>query len=214
MRNNKIVAFDLDDTLFYEADYLKSAYREIARILDADNNALFAEMCSLYNEQKNVFEYLIKKFKKYSIEDLLTIYRNHQPNITLNKGADILFDYLKEKGYKIGLITDGRSVTQRNKLKALNIEEEFYKIIISEEFGSTKLSSKNFEVFREDTVSEYFYIADNTAKDFFHPNALKWKTICLLDKGRNIHKQDFSLVKDFLPQYKIECLTECIDIIK
>lgn len=214
MRNNKIVAFDLDDTLFYEADYLKSAYREIARILDADNDALFTEMCSLYNEQKNVFEYLIKKFKKYSIEDLLTIYRNHQPNITLNKGADVLFGYLKEKGYKIGLITDGRSVTQRNKLKALNIEEEFYKIIISEEFGSTKLSSKNFEVFREHTVSEYFYIADNTAKDFFHPNTLKWKTICLLDKGRNIHKQDFSLVEDFLPQYKIECLTECIDIIK
>jgi len=56
----------------------------------------------------------------------------------------------------------------------------------------------------------YIYIADNPNKDFITPNKLGWTTICLLDRGQNIHKQNFNLNKDFLPQSSINSFDEII----
>jgi putative hydrolase of the HAD superfamily len=46
---------------------------------------------------------------------------------------------LKANGYKLGLITDGRSIHKEIKIKALNIEKYFEYILISEEFGTENL---------------------------------------------------------------------------
>src|SRR5690606_20317114 len=108
---------------------------------------------------------------------LLEIYRNHVPQIDLSEDTKEILLKIKETGYKLGLITDGRSITQRNKLKALEIEELFDKIIISEEFGSTKPDERNFKAFLMDEIDEYFYVADNPKKDFIVPNKLGWTSI-------------------------------------
>jgi putative hydrolase of the HAD superfamily len=57
---------------------------------------------------------------------------------------------------------------------------------------------------------EYVYIADNTQKDFITPNKLGWTTICLLDKGQNIHKQNFELSNEYLPKFTINSFEEII----
>jgi putative hydrolase of the HAD superfamily len=61
--------------------------------------------------------------------------------------------------------------------------------------------------------SAYYYIGDNPAKDFQAPNHLGWTTICLLDDGRNIHPQDFTLSPQMLPQHIVPQLTEIENII-
>ena len=38
INKNTVIAFDLDDTLYNEIEYLKSAYRLIAKNLDSDNS--------------------------------------------------------------------------------------------------------------------------------------------------------------------------------
>lgn len=205
---NKYIIFDLDDTLYYEIDYLKSAYQEIASRIYKEDNHLYNKILKLYQEGKNVFDYLELHFSTFSKNVLLEIYRNHFPSLTLNEGALEAINISKSNNYKIGLITDGRSVTQRNKLKALNIENVFDKIIISEEFGTPKPCEKNFLAFHEANVNEYFYIGDNPQKDFIAPNRLRWTTICLLDKGYNIHKQSFNIDKAFLPKYSITSLSD------
>lgn len=144
----KYIIFDLDDTLMYEIEYLKSAYRAIAEILDSDKKeALFHEMIALYNAEEDVFNVLVGMYPDYSKNSLLDIYRNHFPNIRLNNEVEYLLNYCKKSNYKLGLITDGRSITQRNKLKALGIENLFDKIIISEELGSSKPDERNFTFF-------------------------------------------------------------------
>lgn len=200
---NKYIVFDLDDTLIYEIDFLKSAYRQIAHTISENDQHLFSEMFKMYQKGENVFDFLALKFPNFSKGKLLEIYRNHYPNLTLNEGASEIFNLCKSKGYKIGLITDGRSVTQRNKLKAVNIEQIFDKIIISEEFGSSKPDKRNFLSFREEEIDEYFYIGDNPKKDFVTPNELGWVSVCLLDKGYNIHPQNFNIDEKFLPKIKI-----------
>lgn len=82
-------------------------------------------------------------------------------------------------------------------------------IIISEVFGHQKPDPAAYRFFMEAYPAEaYVYVSDNTKKDFLAPNRLGWETVCLLDDGTNIHPQDFSLEKDFLPKRCIHRLSE------
>ncbi len=209
MKNCTIV-FDLDDTIVKEIDFLKSAFQEIANFVDSNNSNLYNQMLDWYYNKQNVFENILKKHSNFAIQDLKNIYRNHFPNFdSKSKNRQLLID-LKQKGCKLGLISDGFSVTQRNKLKSLDIENLFDLIIISEEFGSEKPNLNNFEIFHRFQTQKYFYIADNIHKDFVAPNRLGWQTICLLDNGRNIHQQNFDLELLYLPNNKIANLNEIL----
>lgn len=201
----RVICFDLDDTLYKEIDYLKSAYREIAEYAAghcegcSDCVGILAikaynRMLDAYREGLNAFEELNKFLGlELPISDFLYIYRTHKPKIALTEDVEQTLDALKAEGVRIGLITDGRSVQQRNKIEALGlgkwIEEE--DIVISEEFGSEKPALANYEFFmkRYPECHDFTYVGDNLKKDFIAPNALGWQTICLKDDGRNIHRQ-------------------------
>lgn len=211
---NKYVVFDLDDTLLYELDFLASAYQEIAAYCDFyDQDELASLMFNKYKNGDDVFDFLSTHYTDFSKNRLLELYRNHFPYVNLIQGAYDLLIFCKNRGYKIGLITDGRSITQRNKLMALGIIDFFDRIVISEEFGSTKPDERNFTVFQENLNWDYYYIGDNTKKDFITPNYLGWCSICLLDMGKNIHYQDFNLDASYLPKFKVKTLEEVIEII-
>lgn len=202
------IVFDLDDTLIKEIDFLKSAFMEISRIVNSKDDNLFPQMMNWYYEKENVFQNLVELYPDYDIMNLKTIYRNHFPNFNSNSKVKYFLIELKNSGFKLGLITDGYKVTQRNKIKALDIELLFDLIIISEEFGSEKPNLKNYEIFHQFNTDEYFYIGDNVNKDFISPNSLGWKTVCLIDNGYNIHKQDFEKDILYLPQIRILKLLE------
>lgn len=211
---NKFIIFDLDDTLYQEIDYLKSAYLEIAKTIDCHKSHLILKhMVKWYEDGINVFDHLINLYPDLKTSDLLNIYRNHYPTISLNKNVIEILKICKENSYKLGVITDGRSVTQRNKLKALGIETFFDKIIISEEIGSEKPNENNFKIFIENNIKEYIYIGDNPKKDFITPNKLGWKTVCVLDHHKNIHPQDFNIDSKYLPSIKIKSFEELKNII-
>ncbi|OOV29277.1 hypothetical protein BXU11_04985 [Flavobacterium sp. LM5] len=215
MSKKKCIVFDLDDTLVYEVEFLKSAFVEISNfIAPLSSDLLCDKMIRWFQNRNNVFDELINLYPELVKDDLLLIYRNHKPSISLNHGAIEVLNHFVAKSYYIGLITDGRSVTQRNKLEALKIDGYFDKIIISEEFGAEKPSLNNFRVFYEFDAEEYFYVADNPKKDFIAPNSLGWTSICLTDKGQNIHKQNFDLPSEYLPKIEISSLDELLQIIK
>ena len=187
-----VVVFDLDDTLYNELDFLISAYKEIADYLeDKNSKELFSIMFSLYRNKKNAFEYLEKVYN-VSKEKLISLYINHMPNIKLSVGALDLINNIKKRKGKVALITDGRSVTQRNKIESLGLNNMLDFISISEEIGYSKPSEKSFLLIEDYfKLDNYFYIADNHKKDFFAPNKLKWTTIEVLDNGKNIHSNSY-----------------------
>ena len=209
--SDTVICFDLDDTLYKEIDYLKSAYREIAETVG--HPEAVQQMMDWYHEGKNVFEELIQAYGLgVSVADCLKIYRNHYPNITLENEVKEYLEELKGRGAKLGIITDGRSLTQRNKIKALGLEELMDSIIISEEFGSEKPDERNYKVVMEQFPDgrEFVYVGDNPQKDFVAPNALGWRTYCVKDDGGNIHRQDFSLAKEYMPQYVVKSINEVL----
>lgn len=192
-----VAIFDLDDTLYAEIDYVESGFRAVAKLVaptEAEN--AFASLWSLYNSgEPDAFgKYLQTRADDSSInsQDLLAHYRAHSPAIQPFAGATDLLDALQESGVRLGLLTNGRSVSQRNKLAALNIEPRFDRIRISAEVGVDKPDRSAFKHF-EDVFPgcDFVYFGDNPATDFSVPNDLGWTTFCLRDQGRNIHPQSF-----------------------
>jgi len=183
-----VIVFDLDDTLYNELDYLKSAYQSIAKYLNPNDwKPLYSSMLSMYRSKINVFEYLEKAYNT-EIGILIDLYRDHKPDIKLFEGVIKVFDAIKSKNGKIGIITDGRSKTQREKIDSLGILSYIDGIIISEEIGSEKPSLANFVALKKAIAkTNYYYIADNLKKDFVSPNALGWSSVALIDNGKNIH---------------------------
>ena len=107
----------------------------------------------------------------------------------------------------MGIITDGRSKTQRNKILALGLEQWISESnwIISEEIEAEKPNEKGYLM--------YYYVGNNPKKDFKGANELGWTTICLLDSGEEIHPQNFALEDLFLPQIKIKQLQDILELI-
>ncbi|OOF39302.1 HAD family hydrolase [Rodentibacter mrazii] len=210
---NKALVLDLDDTLYAEIDFLYSGYKHISMRLEPENwKPLFDHLVELYHRGENTFKYLTDKYQ-IELSILLEWYRYHSPDIKLFKHTWEILNNLR-KDYKLAVITDGRSITQRNKLKALNLEEILDFVVISEEIGSEKPDPRNFLAVQDALqCQKYIYIGDNPQKDFVSPNKLGWETICLRDKGDNIHKQDFNIHSEFLPHFYISEWTELIAVL-
>ena len=205
-----VIIFDLDDTLYKEADFVKSGFFAVA--IHLGNISYAEELIKYWVEGKNAFQSLIDRHSlPVSIDKLLDIYRTHIPSIELDEPTASVLDDLVSKGKVLGVITDGRSITQRNKIKALGLHRWFEdeNIIISEEFGSSKPNERNYRFFMSKYRDRtYTYIGDNLAKDFLTPNLLGWRTICIKDDGHNIHPQEFKLDQTFLPDITISHLTD------
>lgn len=193
------VVFDLDDTLYKEHEFVLSAYNYIAGRLPVEDPDHWARiMYERFLRREDVFDWLIEMMRPHTeiaIESLLHDYRYHFPSIALETSAKECINKLLEHNVKLGIITDGRSITQRNKIKALGIEDKMSCIVISEEIGSEKPDLNNFRAIQEGIVAKYYYyVADNTKKDFVAPYQLDWRTVCIRDNGMNIHKQDLNLL--------------------
>ena len=213
-----VVAFDLDDTLYKEVDYLKSAFREIAQTFSAADSCqeFYDTLWNAWQDGGNPFEELISRFNlDVEKEYLIQMYREHQPQISLDPSVFKLLNQLKLRGAILCLITDGRSSTQRNKISALGLDSYFENddIIISEENGFDKTSPRPFKLIdsKYPNATKY-YIGDNPQKDFYWPARLGWKTICLKDNGQNIHSQTIE-TQSQSAQYVIDDLSDILKII-
>ncbi|HMF73531.1 MAG TPA: HAD hydrolase-like protein, partial [Flavitalea sp.] len=141
--------FDLDDTLYQEIDFLRSAYKHIASVLEpAIKSPIYNEMIDRYHRKENVFNWIIDQYRdhlsEYDVNWLIRTYREHLPDIKMSTETAAFLEDVRSLGIRAGLITDGRSVTQRNKLESLGLTGMFTEIIISEEFGSEKPDEKNY----------------------------------------------------------------------
>lgn len=216
-----VVCFDLDDTLYKEIDFLKSGYRKVAKFVENcfhyDAGEIYKQLYSWYLKGENPFACLNETYRlDKPISDYLNLYRNQEPTIKLSDGVEDTLNELKQWNVILGLITDGRTISQKNKIKALGLDRWFEEknIVISEDFGSDKTDERNFRYFMELYPGyKYSYVGDNPKKDFVIPNLLHWKTIMLKDNGKNIHKQ-VPVPEGNLPQHTITEIKELLDLIR
>ena len=212
-----VVVFDLDDTLYKEIEYLESQYKLISIWLKEHylvSSDVFEKMMEWHSEGRDVFRSINSFYHiDVPISTYLDIYRYQKPHITLPKDSFDVLSELKTRGVTLGLMSDGRVLTQMNKIESLKIASFFSDdmIIISESFGSEKPNEVNYWYFMNACPEKlYTYIGDNIAKDFISANTLGWRTICLKDDGRNIHRKNFGFTEEYLPQITIGNLNELL----
>jgi len=213
-----VVALDLDDTIYKERDFAISGYRAIDTLFADD--VLPAMTRALLNGGNPLDAALEASGQPNppTIPQMLRQYRYHTPHITPSPGAIEFLTTLQKQKIHTALITDGRSVTQRNKIAALGIQQFFSPemIIISEEIGADKTSPIPFRqlVRLRPEASRFFYIADNPAKDFLYPNLLGWTTIQLrISPELNIHQPDTAPSPDHAPQIRLPDFKSILPVI-
>lgn len=181
----KAVVFDLDDTLYGEKQYIKSGYRAVSKLLIQVEDAEL-KLFKAFEEKKSAFDEVLKNEGIYTEElkqKCLEIYRNQYPEISFYNGVADMLVKIRERGYKIGIITDGRPNGQRAKIKALELDNYVDYIIVTDELGGIsyrKPNEKAFCIIREKfdlKFEEMCYVGDNIMKDFIAPEKLGMKTI-------------------------------------
>lgn len=216
-----VFVFDLDDTLYAESEYERSgmvyAFNRMKEHCAGLAEGFDFEV--LLVNRKGWIDSLIQACNdpvSISKEQLLAFYRGHFPDIQLYPDAKMLLDHLKGIEAKIAVITDGRSLSQRQKIKALSLDDYTDEVYISEEVGFEKPHHFSYEsISVKHPGCHFFFIGDNPKKDFVTPNRMGWQTIGLLDRGHNVHRQELTLLEeDFQPQKWVRKLDELIAEIK
>lgn len=197
-----IVAFDLDDTLYKEWDYVRSGYRAVAERIAGATGADAARLAEMMMRHRPLgFESVISYIKGmpgaeiFTVASMIDIYRSHTPRIELLPEARDTLRTLSEAGAGLMLITDGSTRHQRAKIKALGLEEFFEPgaILISEESGGDKTSPVPWKMAADiygKPDTRFFYVGDNLSKDFLLPAMSGWTTIMLRDTdGTNVFPQ-------------------------
>jgi putative hydrolase of the HAD superfamily len=209
---------------------LKSAYWEIASFAASQcpcasvpvqvlEKKAYEAMLDAYQSGENAFDALNTYLGvELPITDMLEMYRRHKPVITLNEETRITLDRLKAEGVLMGIVSDGRELTQWNKVKALGLTEWMDEscIIINSSSECFKPNSCGFERFistvkamSDDSDWSFTYVGDNLQKDFIWPKRNGWRTICIKDDGNNIHSQDFENTSiEALPDKVLESVGE------
>lgn len=176
----KAVIFDLDDTLISEKEYIKSGYMHIAELLQKKygihSASSYSDLLSIFAESPiNVFNRLLSHYQidynSETITELVTAYRQHDPNITFYNDVMPCIQLLKERGILTGIITDGYAFSQRQKLKVLKAKNLFEEIIVTDELGRGywKPHPKAYELMSQKlnvAFDQMIYVGDNPEKDF------------------------------------------------
>lgn len=190
----RAVVFDLDDTLFPEHQFVMSGFRAVDRYVEGQFGVagFFGHAESIFSEgnRGTVFNRALEQLgvdpEPPIIAALLNVYREHRPQIDLYEDARWAIAFFGEFS-KMGIITDGFLVTQRNKVCALEVASHFSIVIYTDEYGREgwKPSPISYqEVMKALRCSgkECVYIADNPIKDFVAARKLGWKTIRICRK--------------------------------
>lgn len=177
----KGVIFDLDDTLYGEKEYVKSGFKAVS---DFFGGGFEEKLWSYFELGKQPIDELLKELNRLMDKDIvLDIYRNHKPNIHLYEGVEDLINRLHNRSIKIGIITDGRPVGQRNKIECLGLNNFVDDIIITDELGGVQFRKPCDIAFRiiqnrwRLPYEQIVYVGDNADKDFQAPKQLGMKFI-------------------------------------
>ena len=217
----KAIMFDLDGTLIGQ----KKASSMVLSQFYLENKARFGNMeqKEFFNNwfkagRKNLPDFLKGEitFEDKMITQILEFFQNSNNKIVESKASEIfnkflpiyeeniiLFDdvipcleYLSREKYQLGIITNGHSKDQREKLRRFNLEKYFPTVIISGEIGFAKPSA---EIFLECanilklSPNEIMYIGDMVEMDIIGANEVGIRGIWLNRESEKNHTDILSI---------------------
>lgn len=185
-----VIVLDLDDTLYLERDYVLSGFRAVSRWIEDELGILGFEkiVVELFaaGVREKLFDRTLRELgvahDSSLIDRLVGVYRKHPPNIRLLSDVEVFLSR-KRHARAIALLTDGHLIAQRNKVRALRLDNGAISPIICTDIWGRAYWKPHCRGFRHIQAhfrlspSAFVYVADNPAKDFVGPRTLGWRTV-------------------------------------
>lgn len=184
-----VVVFDLDDTLYPEGAFVRSALaaagRHAAETWGLRGTGVEALRLFDVGQRQRIFQAAHAAAGHGELSDerageLLKVYREHRPeSLPWFPDARAAIEQLHGKS-PLELISDGYLPTQAHKFAALGAGIWIPNPVFTESLGREhwKPSPRAFElVMQRHPGADFVYVADNPAKDFVAPRALGWQSI-------------------------------------
>ncbi|HEX8802653.1 MAG TPA: HAD family hydrolase [Acidimicrobiales bacterium] len=198
---DRVVVFDIDDTLYLEREYVRSGFRAVGawarRTLGVPDLGERAWEAFEAGVRGTIFDAALAGAGVEATPELLarmvSCYRDHEPAITLLDDARTALDGLEvDTGHTaVAVITDGPRASQSAKARSLGLATWSQHVILTETLGDGfgKPHPHAFELVQQRLgvdPERCTYIADNPAKDFVAPHRLGWRTI-RVRRPRGLH---------------------------
>lgn len=205
---DRVIVFDLDDTLYLERDYVLSGLGAAGAWADVHlgTAGLGAAMQARFRAgaRTRIFDDILSQMGMAPdpalIARMLMVYRQHRPDIRLapDSEAFLAADHPRT-GFAV--ITDGFLDAQKRKIRALDLYRRGIHFGVCTDRWGREGWKPNPIAFRY--VQEKFnvpgnlcaYVADNPAKDFHAPHVLGWDTVRISRVGKIGHSTSKDLVE-------------------
>jgi len=213
--------FDLDDTLYLRSDvFVRTCIHTFPEAASWDQDKLYLTRKKysdisydlhisgqITKEEMYIFR-TAETLKEYGISmtgaealEFEALYTNMQADISIHPVMEACLSFLKEQNIPMGIITNGQSKRQRNKLRALELKryipEQYW--LVSEEAGAEKpdpeifhFAARNWNIPEENT----WFIGDAFEADIAGASKAGWHTIWIN------HRKEI-ITSDVKPDYTV-----------
>lgn len=196
----RAVAFDLDDTLYLEREYVRSGFHAVDDYVKATYGIHgFGDMCwrlFVAGQRGLVFNQALIDLNPGALAipvgDLVSVYRMHFPSISLRPDIGSTLARLRPT-VRVGVVTGGHIISQVQKVHALKIAQAVDTIVYAGCLG-TEFDKPHAWAWRAFQASvrlsgpQIAYVGDNPDKDFAAPVRLGWQVVRLRQTG-SLHEE-------------------------
>ncbi|EQB05482.1 hypothetical protein L288_12615 [Sphingobium quisquiliarum P25] len=196
-RFDRVIIFDLDDTLYLERDYVLSGLQAVGlwarAILGLDGLGRVMRERFEAGHRTRIFDDSLRDMglepHPHLIARMLTAYRQHRPSIRLAPDAE-QFLARRDPATGFAVITDGFLDAQRRKIRALALYQRGVHLGVCTDRWGRECWKPNPRAFQH--IEHIFgrsggaltYVADNPSKDFTAPRAMGWDTVQIARPNR------------------------------
>jgi putative hydrolase of the HAD superfamily len=195
LTQEQVLVFDLDDTLYLEADFVLSGFRAVDVWCAAEHGiqGFFDKAWAQFESgaRGKIFDLALAGLGvddgQTLVPDMVKVYREHRPTIACRPDA---LRMLEQAGSYRGfaMITDGYHLTQLRKVEALGVARYCTPVIRTDVWGRDfwKPHARSYETVQAHyglPPEAFTYIGDNPKKDFVSPKALGWHTVRIRREG-------------------------------
>ncbi len=156
----KAVFFDMDDTIYDTSGFAAIARRAAVKSmvhngLKCDEDKGYERLMDIVKEKGSNydkhFNLLVKEINGEEdpliiVNGIITYHNTKFSMLKLEPESFSILLYLKSKGYKVGLITNGKEIKQWEKLVRLGVYPFFDDVVTSESVGVEKPDPEIFEI--------------------------------------------------------------------
>lgn len=184
------VTVDLDDTLFAQSSWLDGAWRAVAAEgarLGLDEASLLLALTELAGEGSDRGRIIDRALERVGGDELLgqplvEVFRSHAPQrLECYPAAREALAALRRQ-VPVGLVSDGNPAVQRAKLRALDLDDAFDMVVLSDEIGRAFRKPHSAPFRRALSAlgcapSDAVHVGDRHAKDVVGPARIGMRAV-------------------------------------